>query len=88
MSREVLLEVHDLQPPLPMEMALDALDTLKTGEYIRMVHRMQPFPLYKILDENGFRYRVTISTKSAFDIYIWHAEDKKTDQAIKQIIHT
>lgn len=88
MSQEILLEVHDLQPPLPMEMALDALDKLKTGEYIRMVHRMQPFPLYKILDENGFRYRVTISANSAFDIYIWHADDKQTDQAIKQIIRS
>jgi len=86
MSREILLEVHDLQPPLPMERALDALDKLQPGEYIKMVHRMQPFPLFKILDENGFRYRVTNSDTSAFDIYIWHASDKQTGQEITTII--
>jgi len=86
MSREILLEVHELQPPLPMELALDALDKLQPGEYIKMVHRMQPFPLFKILDENGFRYRITASDTSAFDIYIWYASDRETGQAIKQMI--
>jgi uncharacterized protein (DUF2249 family) len=86
MSKEILLEVHDLQPPQPMELALDALDKLQLGEYIKMVHRMQPFPLFKILDENSFRYRVTDSDTSAFDIYIWHASDKQTAEDIKKII--
>lgn len=85
MSREILLDVHDLQPPEPMELALDALDTLKVGEHIKMIHRMQPFPLFRILDENGFRYKVTQGETSAFDIYIWHAKDRETDLVIKQL---
>ena len=85
MSREILLQVHELQAPQPMELALDALDKLQTGEFIKMTHRMQPFPLYRILDENGFRYRVANGDISAFDIYIWHAGDRDTEKAIKQL---
>ena len=86
MSREILLEVHELAAPQPMELVLDALDQLVPGEYIRMVHRMQPFPLYKILDENGFRYKVAPGEISAFDIYIWHAKDKQTGRVIQERI--
>ena len=85
MSDPIIIDVHDLQPPAPMEMAMDALDHLGEGQYIKMIHRMQPFPLYKILDENGFRYKVMNGETSAFDIYIWRASDKTAESAIKQI---
>jgi hypothetical protein len=76
---EILLDVHDLPAPEPMEQALDALDRLCEGRYIKMIHRMQPFPLYRILDENGFRYKV-ISTNGGFEIYIWLSDDTIADQ--------
>lgn len=80
---EIIVDVHQLQPPQPMELALDALNTLQAGDYIKMIHRMQPFPLYKILDENGFRHRVVAGTISAFDIYIWKGNDKEAAAAVK-----
>lgn len=76
---EILLDVHDLPAPEPMERALDALDRLSEGRYIKMIHRMQPFPLYRILDENGFRYKV-ISVNGGFEIYIWLSDDTIADQ--------
>ena len=85
MSEAIVIDVHDLQPPAPMEMAMDALDKLTDGNYIKMIHRMQPYPLYKILDENGFRYKVKDGDVSAFDIYIWRAGDKAAEQAINNI---
>ncbi|HEX5637925.1 MAG: DUF2249 domain-containing protein [Gammaproteobacteria bacterium] len=86
MPTEIILDVHDMQPPAPMEVAMDALQKLKDGEYIKMIHRMQPFPLYNILYDNGFQYKVITGTTSAFDIYIWKANDKASAQAIKNII--
>ncbi|HEY9052687.1 MAG TPA: DUF2249 domain-containing protein [Gammaproteobacteria bacterium] len=86
MSNEIVVDVHELQPPEPMELALNALDKLGDGDYIKMIHRMQPMPLYRILDENGFRYKAITGTTSAFDIYIWRASDKAAQQAVKAII--
>ncbi|MCW9013999.1 MAG: DUF2249 domain-containing protein [Gammaproteobacteria bacterium] len=84
MSKEIVLDVHELQPPAPMEMALDALDKMTEGEYLKMIHRMQPFPLYNILFENGFKYEAR-EGDAGFDIYIWHAKDKATEAFIKQL---
>ena len=84
MAKEIVLDVHDLQPPQPMEKAIDALDKLTDGEYLKMIHRMQPFPLFNILTENNFKYRVKPGEKG-FDIYIWRSGDTDSEQAINNI---
>jgi uncharacterized protein (DUF2249 family) len=85
MSNEVILDVSELQPPLPMEMAMDAIDALKQGQYIKMIHRMQPHPLYTILFENGFKYKVA-ENNDLFNIYIWKAADKEADKQVKNLL--
>lgn len=85
MSKEILLDVHEMQSPEPMELAMSSLQKLVIGEYIKMQHRMQPFPLYDILLENGFRYKVA-SGEFGFDIYIWLAKDKATGEWVKSLI--
>ena len=84
MAKEIMLDVHDLQPPEPMHQALDALDKLTAGEYLKMIHRMQPFPLFNILNENNFRYRVIPGDKG-FHIYIWKMDDKDSELVINNI---
>ncbi len=82
MCKEIVLDVHDLPPPAPFDVVMEKLPHLKPGEYIKMLHRMQPFPLYDILLENGFRYKV-IDGEFGFDIYIWQAKDKVSGEQIK-----
>ncbi len=85
MAKEIVLDVHELQPPAPMEQALEAIDKLVEGEYIKIIHRMQPFPLYNILFDNGFKHLVKDGTVSTYDIYIWRAIDKEAEEAVKAI---
>ena len=82
MSKEIILDVHELPPPEPLDLTLEILAKLKQGEYVKMMHCMQPFPLYDILLENGFKYEVR-EGMYGFDIYIWYARDKATDSYIK-----
>lgn len=82
MCKQIKLDVHELQPPAPFEIVMDSLTKLKQGEYIKILHRMQPFPLYDILLDNGFRYKVN-DGEFGFDIYIWFAKDKLTGDFIK-----
>lgn len=84
MAKIIVLDVHNLQPPEPMQMAIDALDKLAAGEYLKMIHRMQPFPLFNILTENNFKYRVIPGDKG-FDIYIWKMDDKDSEQVINNL---
>lgn len=85
MSNEIILNVSELPAPLPMEMALDALDQLSQGQYIKMIHRMQPHPLYNILFETGYKYK-HIMSDDLIEIYIWKATDKIAEQRAKEII--
>ena len=85
MDKEIVVDVHELQPPEPMQKALDALDTLAEGQYLKIIHRMQPFPLYDILSDNGFKYKVTDGKISSFDIYVWRAKDEAAEKNIKEI---
>jgi len=85
MDNEITLDVSELQPPLPMEMALDAIDKLDHGQYIKMIHRMQPHPLYTILFENGYKYKVNIND-DLFEIYIWKAIDKAAEQQVNDLL--
>ena len=85
MDKEIVVDVHELQPPEPMQRALDALDTLTDGQYLKIIHRMQPFPLYDILSDNGFKYKAVNGEISAFDIYVWRAKDEAAEKIIKEI---
>ena len=85
MDKEIVVDVHELQPPEPMQRALDALDTLSEGQYLKIIHRMQPFPLYDILSDNGFKYKVVDGEVSVFDIYVWRAKDEAAEKIIKAI---
>jgi len=84
MAKEIVLDVHDLQPPAPMEKAIEALDKLADGEYLKMIHRMQPFPLFNILTENNFKYKVKPGEKG-FDIFIWKNDDKDSEQSVSNL---
>jgi len=85
MDKEIIVDVHELQPPEPMQRALDALDTLAEGQYLKIIHRMQPFPLYDILSDNGFKYKVVDGEVRVFDIYVWRAKDEAAEKIIKAI---
>jgi len=81
-SHAITLNTCEMQPPQPMELVLQAIDELQTGQYIKMIHRMEPQPLYNILLDNGYRYKVDTSS-GLFNIYIWKAVDKLAESHVK-----
>lgn len=69
--REIHLNVRGLPPPEPMEQVLDALATLKDDQALRVEIDREPFPLYGILTEKGFRYSAEMIAAHHFQIRIW-----------------
>lgn len=69
-----VIDARDLQPPGPMELTLEALDTLPRGEELQLWLNREPFPLYNILKNNGFAHRVEYCEDDGrFIIHIRHA---------------
>lgn len=81
MTGERVLDVCGLEPPEPLERVLAALDTLASGECLRLrIHRV-PYPLYPMLEQWGYVYRVRSGAGSTYEILIWRAGDEQAERA-------
>ncbi len=86
MPEEVVLDVSDLPPPEPLELTLDAAEGLKSGQYLRMLHRRDPCMLYGNLDNNHFKYFQRKGLTSAVEVFIWREDDAEATEAVQLII--
>ncbi len=75
---EIVLDVRDLEPPEPFELATSALMKLQTGQYIKMICPRRPRMLYPWLDEYGFAEETRQRGEDLFEIYIWAGDDTET----------
>ncbi|MDM8564903.1 DUF2249 domain-containing protein [Candidatus Halobeggiatoa sp. HSG11] len=68
------IDVSQLEPCEPMERILEAIPNLQAGEYLHVLHRMEPHPLYQILTQQGYSW-ITQADKQPIEIYIWRSND-------------
>lgn len=67
---EILIDARDLAPPEPMEQVLQALELLRPGQSIRLLLHREPFPLYPLLSERGYRHEMQMETDGSYVILI------------------
>ena len=51
-----VLDVRGLEPPHPMVRVLEAIERLRPGEQLEVIHERRPMFLYPQLDERGFAH--------------------------------
>lgn len=69
----VIVDARGLMPPEPLNLTLEALDTLPPdGEVVLLLYR-EPGPLYDILRRNGYVHRTETRSDGEFAIHIRHA---------------
>lgn len=71
---DVILDVCGLEPPEPLERVLDALSRLDAGRRLRVVIGREPFPLYRILENNGYAYRTRCRDDYLYEVLIWEKD--------------
>ena len=67
---EILVDARWLEPPAPMEKVLQTLDLLRPGQSIRLLLHREPFPLYPLLAERGYRHATRMEADSSYVILI------------------
>lgn len=72
MENKIMLDVRGLEPPEPLERVLDALSQLREGQQLCMSIDREPFPLYRILDNNGFDHQTNSMPDFSYEVLIWH----------------
>ncbi len=65
------IDVSELEAPEPMERILARLQQLQAGQLLRVRHRREPFPLYPMLEQAGYKYCCIQRGTETFLIYIW-----------------
>ncbi|MCB1938801.1 MAG: DUF2249 domain-containing protein [Rhodocyclaceae bacterium] len=55
---DLIVDARAMLPPEPMERTLEALDQLQPGQEVVLIIPRQPVPLYDVLRNNGYAYRV------------------------------
>ena len=67
---EILVDARWLEPPEPMEKVLQTLTRLRPGQSIRLLLHREPFPLYPILAERGYRHITHMEADGSYVIQI------------------
>ena len=75
MLDEKFLDASHMEAPVPFEQALLLLAELQPGEYLRMAHRMIPWPLFEYCNERKLEYRVQPGETAKYNILIWYKQD-------------
>lgn len=65
------LDARLMEPPEPMQRALEAIELLSPGTRLRMLHHREPYPLYTILDKRHFFHHTTALEDGSYEILIW-----------------
>jgi uncharacterized protein (DUF2249 family) len=67
---EQVIDVSKLEPPKPRERILDALADLRRGDHLRVRHRRDPVPLYRMLRDMDYEWLTTQLVPGRFEIHI------------------
>ena len=77
MFTELFIDVSELEAPEPFIKITYLLSKLESTNYIRVKHRMQPFPLYDLLHQSGYRFSTLETKNSGYNILIWLSRCKE-----------
>jgi hypothetical protein len=83
-AQERVLDVSLLEPPEPLERALAAVEFLRPGEYLRMLHRREPCMLYPKLERMGYSHLTWPGRQTAFEVVIWRTGDARAESAARR----
>lgn len=83
MSCVRVLDVSELAPPEPMERILVEVESLAPGEYLRVLHRREPWPLFPVLEQRGFGHAMRPCHPPGFAILIWRTTDGIAEAAAR-----
>ena len=67
----IVIDARDLEPPEPFERVMEALCDLQPGDDVVLILTREPFPLYRVLERNGYAWQATGFDDGRFEIRIW-----------------
>ncbi len=75
-KKRKIVDCRQMFSPEPMEKVLEAVETLNEDEAIVMIHRHEPVPLYKRLQERACDYQTKHLVDGSVQVLIWKKDDE------------
>lgn len=72
-SADKTVDARGLEAPQPMMLVIEALDELAAGETLTLVIDREPYPLYRMLANNGYTHTTEMTDDGIFHVRIRHA---------------
>lgn len=66
-----IIDGRGLEPPQPLVLTLDALDTIGPHEKLLLILSREPYPLYRTLQLNGFAHKTEHTPEGTVEILMW-----------------
>lgn len=66
-----VIDARELEPPEPFERVMEALCDLAPGDDILLILNREPFPLYRVLERNGYAWETASFADGRFEIHIY-----------------
>lgn len=70
-SKEIYLDVSELEPPQPLVLAVQAMQKLKEDETLVFVHRMYPCKLQEQIEALGLSFEIIKDQENFFEMRIF-----------------
>ncbi len=70
-SKETVLDVSELEAPLPLVKVTQAMQKLQDGEVLIFIHRMFPCKLHEQIDKLGLKSDIVKDEENYFEIKIY-----------------
>jgi TusA-related sulfurtransferase len=64
------LDVRGMEPPEPLEKVLGIIGRFAPGDTLKVVIDCRPAPLFRILERDGYPYRIEPGAESVYEITI------------------
>ncbi|MBE9538873.1 MAG: DUF2249 domain-containing protein [Proteobacteria bacterium] len=78
MADEFILDAREMAPPEPFDKAIEILQHMQPGQYLRMLHRRVPYPLFDFCSALSLDYSFRETPAADFEIIIHFACDLET----------
>jgi uncharacterized protein (DUF2249 family) len=71
MARHLTLDIRGMAPPEPLDRVLTTIADFGHGDTLRILSDFEPWPLYRILERDGFRHYVEAGADAPCEITVW-----------------
>ncbi|MBW7861865.1 MAG: DUF2249 domain-containing protein [Rhodocyclaceae bacterium] len=65
-----VVDARGLEPPQPFELVMEALADLRSGETLTLLLDRMPWPLFRVLERDGYPHQHQIRDDGAVEITI------------------